>query len=205
MWRDQVALHDGIRQFAAKELILMTSPVVHGEKLRRLPIGSRVAVAILAAASLLGCNRQQPAPKQDIASLDHVDSSHAKPINFLHKTFTVRKYAQFLFEVPPHTVIPRLHGTFKSFVARKGDDNLSDDTTDVSFLLMNADQFADYSHGQGGGTALYTVEASHDHEVEFVLPPSRDDAEKYYVLFVNSPGGAAVKSVAADFSLSFGY
>jgi hypothetical protein len=41
--------------------------------------------------------------------------------------------------------------------------------------------------------------------VEFVLPPTRDDPEKYYVVFVNAPGGAAIKSVSADFSLSFGY
>jgi hypothetical protein len=186
----------------------MTSPSVGEVVLRRSPnlfLAAALVVAIPATALLAGCNRQQPGAKQDISSLDHVDSSHAKPVNFLHKTFTVRKYAQFLFEVPPHTVIPRVHGTFKSFVPRKGNDNLSDDTTDVSFLLMNAEQFTDYSHGQGGGTALYTVEATHDHEVEFVLPPSRDDSEKYYVVFVNSPGGAAVKSVEADFSLSFGY
>jgi hypothetical protein len=70
---------------------------------------------------------------------------------------------------------------------------------------MNAEQFADFSHGHGGGTALYNVEATHAHEVEFVLPPSKDDPEKYYVVFVNSPGGAPVKSVQADFTLSFGY
>jgi hypothetical protein len=104
-----------------------------------------------------------------------------KPSNFLHKTFTVKKYASFPVEVPPHTVIPRIHGTFESFVPRPGDDDLSDDSTDVSFLLMNTAQFAAYSHGQGGGT------------------------EKYYVVFVNLPGGPPVKSVAADFTLSFGY
>ena len=70
---------------------------------------------------------------------------------------------------------------------------------------MNADQFGDYSRGHGGGTALYTVESTHDHEVEFVLPPTQDQPQKYYVVFVNSPGGRAAKSVAADFSLSFGY
>jgi hypothetical protein len=157
-------------------------------------------------ALLSGCSKQQSAPvKETLNPLDHVDSSHSKPINFLHKTFTVKKFAQFQIEVPPHTVIPRIHGTFKSFVPRAGDDNLSDDTTDVGFLLMNADQFADYSHGHGGGTALYAVEATHDHEVEFVLPPTKDDPEKYYVVFVNAPGGVAVKSVEADFSLSFGY
>jgi hypothetical protein len=150
------------------------------------------------------CN-QGPPLKERLNSLDHVDSSHSRPNNFLHKTFPVKKYAQFPIEVPPHTVIPRIHGTFQSFVPRPGDDDLSDDSTDVSFLLMNAAQFAEYSRGHGGGTALYTVEATHSHEVEFVLAPTKDAPEKYYVVFVNAPGGAPVKSVTANFSLSFGY
>jgi hypothetical protein len=37
---------------------------------------------------------------------------------------------------------------------------------------MNPQQFGDYSRGHSSGTALYTVEATHDHEVEFVLPPT---------------------------------
>ena len=168
----------------------------------------RKLVSVLAVGSflvLLACNKQHQSSKETSNPLDRIDSSHQKPVNFLHKTFTVKKSAQFPIEVPAHTVIPRVHGTFKSFVPRPGDDPLSDDTTDVGFLLMNAEQFADYSHGHGGGTALYAVEATHDHEVEFILPPSKDDAEKYYVVFVNSPGGAPVKSVQADFTLSFGY
>ncbi|PYX62825.1 MAG: hypothetical protein DMG78_32660 [Acidobacteria bacterium] len=163
-----------------------------------------VVLVVVACLTLLAC-KKQPAPRETTNPLDHVDSSRAKPINFLHKTFTVKKFAQFPIEVPPHTVIPRVHGSFKSFVPRPGDDDLSDDSTDVGFLLMNADQFGDYSRGHGGGTALYTVESTHDHEVEFVLPPTQDQPQKYYVVFVNSPGGRAAKSVAADFSLSFGY
>ncbi len=163
-----------------------------------------IVLAVATCLTLSAC-KKQPTPREATNPLDHVDSSRAKPINFLHKTFTVKKFAQFPIDVPPHTVIPRVHGSFKSFVPRPGDDDLSDDSTDVGFLLMNAEQFGDYSRGHGGGTALYTVEATHDHEVEFVLPPTQDQPEKYYVVFFNSPGGAAVKSVAADFSLSFGY
>ncbi len=168
----------------------------------------RLIVTMLAGmlAGVSGCNKQQPPPvKETINPLDHVDSTHTRPINFLHKTFTVKKHAEFPVEVPPHTVIPRIHGTFQSFIPRGGDDKLSDDSTDVRFLLMNVDQFSDYSRGQGGGTALYTVDATHDHEVEFVLPPTADAPAKYYVVFVNAPGGRAVKSVTADFNLSFGY
>ena len=166
---------------------------------------NKLSLSILLLALVLpACNQHHP-PKETSNPLDHVDSSHSKPVNFLRKTFTVKKYAQFPIEVPAHTVIPRVHGNFKSFVPRPGDDNLSDSSTDVGFLLMNADQFADYSRGQGGGTALYTVEATHDHEVEFLLPPTQDDPAKYYVVFFNSPGGAPTKTVTADFTLSFGY
>jgi hypothetical protein len=169
-----------------------------GVSLRRfLPV---IALSLALAA----CNRSGPS-KSTVNPLDRVDTVRLKPTNFLHKTFTVKKYASFPIEVPPHTVIPRIHGTFQSFVPRPGDDDLSDDSTDVSFLLMNTAQFAAYSHGQGGGTALYTVESTHSHEVEFVLSPTKDNAEKYYVVFVNLPGGLPVKSVTADFTLSFGY
>jgi hypothetical protein len=166
--------------------------------------GTSTLLAALLAALAMACN-QAPPSKARLNPLDHIDSSHSRPINFLHKTFPVKKYAQFAVDVPSHTVIPHIHGTFQSFVPRPGDDNRSDDSTDVGFLLMNAAQFAEYSRGHGGGTALYTVEATHSHEVEFVLAPTKDAPEKYYVVFVNAPGGAPVKSVTADFSLSFGY
>jgi hypothetical protein len=52
---------------------------------------------------------------------------------------------------------------------------------------------------------MYTVDPTHDHEVEFLLPPTQAEPAKYYVVFRNSPGGAALKYVEADFSLTFGY
>jgi len=156
-------------------------------------------------AGLLACTKKGSPPKAEPNTFDRVDSTRKKPINFLHKTFAVKKYAQFPVEVPSHTAIPRIQGTFQSFVPRPGEDDLSDETTDVEFLLMNAEQFADYARGHGGGTALYYVEPTHDHEVEFALPPTQDDPVKYYVVFVNAQGGAPVKSVKADFNLSFGY
>lgn len=167
--------------------------------MRRRPIRLGLALLLL----LAGCSKQQP--REAVNSLDHVDSTRKKPINFLHKTFSVKKYAQFGFEVPVHTAIPRLHGTFKSFIKRPGEDSISDDSADIDFILMNADQFADFSQGHGDGTAMYTVDPTHDHEVEFLLPPTQEEPAKYYVIFRNSPGGAALKYVEADFSLTFGY
>ena len=81
--------------------------------------------------ALAGCSKKQSSGKETLNPLDHIDSSHVKPINFLHKTFPVKKYAQFAFAVPVHTVIPRLHGTFKSFIKRSGEDSISDDSADI--------------------------------------------------------------------------
>lgn len=162
------------------------------------------AVLFLAVgiAAWTGCSKQ---PKQEpINPLDRVENSKFKPNNFLHKTFALKTFAPFSVNVPPHIVIPRIHGTFQSFV-NQGDDRESDDSTDISFLLMSVDQYADYARGNRGATALYTVESSHDHEVQFLLPPTKDEAVKYYVVFVNLPTGKGAKMVEADFTLTSGY
>jgi len=173
----------------------------------------RCLTAILIAGLLIALSackqkEQSPAPAvspDNLPALSKRNDAQSKPINFLHKTFTVKKSAQFSIEVPPHSVIPRIHGTFESFVPRPGDDNLSDDSTDVTFLLMNSEQYAEYARNPVGSTSLYSVEATHNHEVDFMLPPTNNSAVKYYVVFVNDPGGVPVKSVEADFGLFFGY
>jgi hypothetical protein len=174
--------------------------------MRRCP--TIILIAGLLAALSACKQKEQPAPAvspDNLPPLRKPNDAQSKPISFLHKTFTVKKSAQFSIEVPPHSVIPRIHGTFESFVPRPGDDNLSDDSTDVTFLLMNSEQVADFTRNPAGSTSLYGVEATHNHEVDFVLPPTNDSPAKYYVLFVNAPGGAPVKSVTADFGLFFGY
>lgn len=165
-----------------------------------------LAIALASLTAALACTRQQPQAEQPkIDPLNRADSTRMEPIHFLHKSFSVKKYTPFNFEVPPHAAIPHLRGTFRAFVSQPGQDPLSDDTTNVDFLLLNADQYDDFVHGRGDGTALYSTEPTHDHEVDFVLPPSHDAPEKYYVVFRNSAGGSAVKSVQAEFTLSFGY
>jgi hypothetical protein len=150
----------------------------------------------------VSCNKPQKPSEQTLNPLDRANATRTKPENFLHKTFPVKKYAQFEFEVPPHSAIPRLTGNFKSFIPRKGEENLSSDSTNVAFLLMNADQFSDFAHGDASGTALYATEPTHNHEVDFLLPPTQQDPAKYYVVFRNS---GALKYVEADFTLTFGY
>jgi hypothetical protein len=166
---------------------------------------------ILVAGALMflaACKQQKQADRvspDNLPALPTQPDAQAKPIKFLRKTFTVKKAATFSVEVPPHSVIPRIHGTFQSFVPRPGDDDLSDESTDVTFLLMNTEQYADFVRNPAGSTAVYSVEATHNHEVEYVLPPTNDSAVKYYVVFVSAPGGVPVKSVNADFGLYFGY
>jgi len=160
-------------------------------------------VAVMASGT--GCSRQQPAPKKETVNpLDRVDNSKFQPKNFLHKTFPVKTFTSFSVEVPPHIAIPRVHGTFTSFI-NQGEDRQSDDSTDISFLLMDEEQYGEYAKGNRQATALYTVESSHSHEVEFLLPPTKDAAVKYYVVFVNLPTGKATKLVEADFTLTSGY
>jgi len=172
--------------------------------LRRFPVIFAVGLLLLLAA----CKQKKqevPVSPDNLPALKPQPDAQSKPIVFLHKTFTVTKSVPFTVEVPPHSVIPRIHGTFQSFVPRPGDDDLSDASTDVTFLLMNAEQFADFSRNPAGSTTLYSVEATHHHEVEFVLPPTKDSSVKYYVVFVSAPGGVPVKTVNADFGLYFGY
>ena len=162
-------------------------------------------MAILLAECLLlasGCSKQRP-PEDAISPLDRVDATRSRPQNFLHKTFPVRKFAQFEFEVPPHTAIPRLTGIFRSVAPDHGD--ASNDRNNVVFLLMNAEQFRDFSQGHMTGEALYSTEPTHNQEVDFLLPPTQQNPEKYYVVFHNAGGGVAVKHIEADFSLTFGY
>jgi hypothetical protein len=149
---------------------------------------------------VVACNRSG---KKEITPIDRVDTQRIEPIHFLHKTFPVKKYVPFEFEVPPHCAIPRVHGNFKSFVHRAGGGDVSNSSANVDFILMNPGQYQDFVTSNGGGTALHSVEGTHDHEVEFLLSPTKDEPQKYYIVF-NNVAGKASKYVKADFTLSFG-
>jgi hypothetical protein len=165
-----------------------------------------ILTALLSLAVFLcACTKSQPDSHSTVNPLDKVDSAHVKPINFLRKTFSLKNSATFEFQVPAHTALPRLHGMFQSFVPQAGGESLSDDAANVDLVLLTADQHADFSHGGGDGMALYTVDPTHDHEVDYLLSPTQQDSATYYVVFRNSPGGAPTKQVKADFSLTFGY
>jgi len=161
--------------------------------------------AVALATSLLvlpACKKKQEVKVAD--PLEQADSVRREPNRFLHKTFQVKKSAQFSFVVPPHSAMPHLQGTFSAFVPRPGDDPLADDTTNVDFLLLTPDQYSELNNGNTTGEALYTTGPTHDHEVDYSLSPTMQDPATYFVVF-RSSGGVAVKSVKADFTVSYGY
>jgi hypothetical protein len=166
-----------------------------------------IASALLALTFPVACNRKQ-APQSpgvsDVDPLNRANSTRIEPRHFLHKTFPVKKHAEFVVEVPPHAAIPHLQGNFRSFISQPGAEPITDETADVDCLILNADQYNDFTHGRSEGTALYSTGPTHNHEVDYHLPPTHESSDTYHVVF-RRVGSAPVRSVEADFTLSFGY
>jgi len=140
----------------------------------------------------------------DVDPLNRANSTRIEPRHFLHKTFSVKKHAEFVVEVPPHAAIPHLQGSFRSFISQPGAEPIIDETADVDCLVLNADQYDAFTHGRSEGTALYSTGPTHNHEVDYHLPPTHEASDRYYVVF-RRVGASPIRSVEADFTLSFGY
>jgi hypothetical protein len=77
---------------------------------------------------------------------DHVGGSPVGASSaVLHKTFAVTDIVSLPIEVPAHASNPQLRGTYRAFLKRHG--VLSTDITDVEFLLLNEQQYADFLSG----------------------------------------------------------
>jgi hypothetical protein len=155
--------------------------------------------------SLTGCSKSQPDTEatSQPASVDHIIVSKPKPpINFLHKTFTVKTSQAFEFQVPPQVSRPMLQGTFESFAKNNAGDLLSNDSANVDLLILTDQEFDDFSHGKQGG-ASYAVDPSHSQTVTYAAHPTLDQPQTYHLVFSNSPGGARSKLVKADFTIAF--
>ena len=164
-------------------------------------------LALLLTAALfafvISCQKKNPPAAEGLAipATDRVSPSPAASSQtVLHKTFSVSTSATFPFEIPAHIAIPRLHGNYKSFVKQLGTPD--DDSANVDFLILTADQYADFTQGHAG-EPLFSAAASRDQDVNVSLPPSQDQPQKYYLIFRNTPGGASKKLVQADFTVSF--
>jgi hypothetical protein len=118
----------------------------------------------------------------------------------VHKAFALSNSAIFPFELPAHAVNAKLHGNYKSFMGQQGIQG-SEDGANVSFLLMNQEQYAGFLSGRSADV-LMSLDPSHDQDVNFGLPATRNLPVKYYLVFENiSQQGN--KIVQADFTVDF--
>ncbi len=161
-----------------------------------------LAVVAAMAFFVTACQSKKPPSDEVVAPpMERVAASPSGSQTILHKTFSLTTTASFPFEIPAHAVTPHLHGNYKSFVKQISAD-ASDDSANVDFLILKEDQYADFVHGHAG-EALFSADASHDQDVDFSLPASQDQPQKYYLVFRSSPGGSARKIVQADFTVDF--
>jgi hypothetical protein len=132
---------------------------------------------------------------------DHIASSPAGTSSvILHRTFALSISAHFPFELPAHAVNPKLHGNYKSFIGQQGIQG-SNDSANISFLLMNEEQYAGFLSGHSANV-LMSLDPSHDQDVDFGLPATRNLAAKYYLVFEND-SHRDKKIVQADFTVDF--
>jgi hypothetical protein len=146
------------------------------------------------------CNQQARPAAKALLPMDRVNPSPAGTTQVvLEKTFAVKGTASFPFQVPAHAVRPHLHGSFASFLGEA--DGTSDDTANVDFMIVNENQYEDL-HSNRPSEALMSADASHNQEVNFYLPASRDNIVKYYLVFRGSDAGKG-KVVQANFSVDY--
>jgi len=130
-----------------------------------------------------------------------VDSPVGTGGSILHKTFPVASTAKFVFEIPAHVTSPQLHGTYRSFLKQAGDAS-ADGNSNVEFLLMSMEQYADFARGRQADV-LYFAESSHGQQVSLGLSPTFDKPAQYCLVFRNRSTDAGKKFVQADFSVDF--
>jgi hypothetical protein len=150
------------------------------------------------------CTRSAPpSPQKGDDPLNRIEHAPPQPPNnFLHKTFKLDRLAKFEFEVPAHSVSPKLQGSFQSFVVNEDKEMISNDGANVDVLLLSQEELDDYLHDKPG-TPRYQVSASHSETIDYALPSSFEQAQKYYLLFRNPTPKGFAKWVKADFTAYF--
>ena len=117
----------------------------------------------------------------------------------LHDKFHVSLIADLPFQVPPHAAMPKLHGTFRSFIPASATPT-SDTDTDVEFHLLNDQEYSNFLNAKPS-EALFSADATHDEEVNASLPPTLNQPVTYHLVFLNE--SRKKKVVQADFRLDF--
>ena len=132
---------------------------------------------------------------------DHVGGSVVgTSITILKDKFRVSNVVDVPFEVPAHASMPKLHGTFRSFIQPNGKPS-SDTNADLDFRLLTDPEFTQFVNGQPS-EPLFASDATHDQEVNAGLPPTLNKAVKYHLIFVNASRGTK-KVVQPDFQIDF--
>jgi hypothetical protein len=160
------------------------------------------AVGSVFLLATTACEKKKAPAVEEVAPTEHVaPSPQGTSLVVVHKAFTVRSSINFPFEIPAHAAMPRLHGSYKSFVTKLGVQS-SEDSANVDFFVFTEDQYADFVRG-AAGDSLFLADASHDQTVDVGLPPTMNEPRKYYLVFRNTSGGDAKKAVQADLSVDF--
>jgi hypothetical protein len=132
---------------------------------------------------------------------DHIAPSPVGTSSVIvHKTFALINSANFPFELPAHAVNAKLHGKYKSFIGQQGIQG-SDDGANISFLLMNEEQYGGFLSSRSA-EVLMSLDPSHDQDVNFGLPATRNLPVRYYLVFENGSHQSR-KIVQADFTVDF--
>jgi hypothetical protein len=161
-------------------------------------------VCILTMGLLLlgACSKKNEPRKSNDDPLNRVRSAPPAPPNhFLHKTFKVATNVRFPFDVPAHSINPKLQGSFKSYLLNKSSGR-GDDSANVDFLLMNAEEYDDFAHGRNSAVR-YSIGGAHSQDVDYALPATLEDPVKYFIVFRNAANGGPERMVDADFTISF--
>jgi len=129
--------------------------------------------------------------------MDHASTAAPLADKYLQANFPLKKSAQFTFVIPPHTVSPRLHGSFQSSIGHSGSDSAKD--ADIELMLLNAQQYDDFIHGRPGDST-FEVESS-SQTVDFLLPAAHDQPQEYHLVF-RDPAARPKLFVKADFAVN---
>jgi len=154
--------------------------------------------------AISACNTKsgQAPATQSPDALNRVEHAPpAPPNNFLHKNFKLTNYAKFEFEVPAHIAAPKLQGSFKSSLPGESDDGFSA-AANIDMLLLKPEEFEAFTHGRGGAPS-YSITGVHSQDVDYILPATMEEPQKYYLVFQNPSSKGPAKSVEADFTATF--
>src|SRR5579862_6657762 len=144
----------------------------------------------------------EDASAKTVVASDHVGGSVVgSSLGIVNRTFRVRSTVQVTFEVPAHAATPRLRGTYESFFKQAGSQG-SNTGTEIEFLVLNEQQFADFLNKRAG-EATFSTDDAHAQEVNTSLPPTLAQPERYHLIFRNNSRGPETKVVHADFRMEF--